>query len=198
MENRRCARSVELPGEGITPISLVKVSPLAHDLGEANPIVAAMELGAPAATQIVFHTRVLPASDPLLQNVKLPEGPAGDKTSALKAPVKRFVVDVAVDPHDLAFTPMSDGTYHDQVFYYVFAYDANGKPVNQLRQGFEVNLTAQQYAQVMAPDGASHVAPHRMAIDLPAGDMTLRIVVRESASAHLGSFELPVTVLPAR
>ena len=162
-----------------------------HNLGEANPITAAMELGAPAATQIVFQTRVLPASDPLLQNVKLPEGPTGDKTSKLKGPVKRFVVDIAVDPHDLAFTPMSDGTYRDEIFYYIFAYDANGKPVNELRQGFQLNISAKQYAWMMAANGAGHIDPHRMAIDLPAGEMTLRIVVYEPPSAHIGSFQPP-------
>ncbi len=162
-----------------------------HNLGEANPVTAAMELGAPPATQIVFHTRVLPASDPLLQNVKLPEGPTGDKASKLKGPVKRFVVDIAVDPHDLAFTPMSDGTYHDEIFYYIFAYDANGDLVNKLQQGFQLNISAKQYAWMMAANGTGHIDPHRMAIDLPAGEMTLRIVVYEPPSAHIGSFQPP-------
>ncbi len=85
-----------------------------------------MELGALSVRKLCFTLACFLPSDPLLQNVKLPEGPAGDNASKLKAPVKRFVVDVAVDPHDMWFTPVSDGTYHDEIFYYIFAYDANG------------------------------------------------------------------------
>jgi hypothetical protein len=43
-------------------------------------------------------------------------------------------------------------------------------------------------------NGTSHVAPHRMAIDLPAGEMALRIAVFESPSNHIGSLEVPLTV----
>jgi hypothetical protein len=34
----------------------------------------------------------------------------------------------------------------------------------------------------------------RLAIDLPAGNLTLRLVVHDKASGQLGSIELPLTI----
>lgn len=168
-------------------------NPSAHDPGSTSLTEAATQLGAPPATQIQFRARVLSASDPLLQGAKLPDGPAGEMASTLKVPLRRFIVDVTVDPHDLTFEQMPEGTYRSEISYGLFAYDLNGRRVNDLHQGFQVNLNAEQYARIMAADGANHIVPHRLAIDLPTGEIALRIIVYEPPTAHIGSLEVPVT-----
>jgi hypothetical protein len=65
--------------------------------------------------------------------------------------------------------------------------------VNELQQGFPINFCTQQYAWMLSANGTGHITPQRMAIDLPTGEMALRIAVYEPRSAHVGSFQVPVT-----
>ena len=55
------------------------------------------------ATQIWFSARVLPATDPLFKDLKMPDAPASDAPSALKGPLHRYIVDMKVDPHWLNY-----------------------------------------------------------------------------------------------
>ena len=75
----------------------------AHDAKQITPILAAMLHGAPPATQILFNTRVLPASDPHFRDTKFSETPAGQDAAQLKGPLHRTVVDLLVDPRGLDF-----------------------------------------------------------------------------------------------
>jgi hypothetical protein len=39
-----------------------------------------------------------------------------------------------------------------------------------------------------------HLPPHRMAIDLPVGEIALRVVVYDPAASRAGSLEIPIEV----
>jgi hypothetical protein len=45
----------------------------------------------------------------------------------LKAPVKRYLVDYAVDIHPLTFTSTPDGVLHGRLEFFIIACDADGK-----------------------------------------------------------------------
>jgi VWFA-related protein len=159
--------------------------------GMPTPMTEAAKLGAPPSTQILFQTRVLPASDPQFQGAALNSGPAGDRSAGLKGGAHRYVVDLSVNPAGLTFTQGGDGSSRAQLDCALEAYDAEGKPVNTLGRALAFNYSLQQYQHLQATGGT---VPVRLALDLPAGGVALRVVVYDPASARTGSVEIPVQV----
>jgi VWFA-related protein len=166
--------------------------PSEHTPGAASLIMAATQRGAPPVTQILFQARVLPATDPLFEGAKLPEGPAGELTSTLKAPAHRIIADLKVDPRGLAYEQAADGTRQAKVEFALVAYDADGKRTNYVDQTLYLNLRPEQYAQALTAG-----IPARLAIDLPQGEAFLRIAVHDLNAGRAGSLEIPLSV-PAR
>lgn len=161
----------------------------AKDAAQIAPVVAAMLHGAPPATQILFNTRVLPASDPHFRGTKFSATPAGQNAAQLKGPLHRTVVDLLVDPRGLDFTTAADGTRQDTVEFVLVAYDSDGKRVNYVDRPAPLGLDAEHYARVRASG-----FPVRMELDLPAGVFSLRIAVYDLNSGHIGSLEVPLAV----
>ena len=160
--------------------------------GETTLIMAATLHGAPPSTQILFKAQVLSAADPLLQHEKLPQGPAGELTSSLKGPIHRYIVDLrseAASSHGVAFEPQPDSTHHAKVEYTLVAYDAEGKRLNYLDIGLQLSPDSQQYQKIAAGG-----IPARLAIDLPEGQVYLRIAVHDLTAGRVGSLELPLQV----
>jgi VWFA-related protein len=161
----------------------------AHDAKQITPILAAMLHGAPPATQILFNTRVLPASDAHFRDSKFSGTPAGQDAAQLKGPLHRTVVDLLVDPRGLDFATAADGTRQDNVEFVLVAYDSDGKRVNYVDRPAPIGLDAEHYAKVRASG-----FPVRMELDLPAGNFSLRIAVYDLNSGHIGSLEVPLQV----
>ncbi len=162
--------------------------PSAVNPGKTSSVVAATLHGAPPSTQILFQARVLPATDPQLKGAKLPDGPAGEMTATLKGPPNRYIVDVLVDPRQLAFTVTAGSVYQAEIEFALVAYDSEARCVNDLDRPFLLKLKAEQYAQIMTT--GIHV---RFPIDLPAGQNSLRIAVYDLATLRAGSLEAPLT-----
>jgi hypothetical protein len=163
--------------------------PSAHNPGKANLATAAVLHGAPPATQIVFDARVLAATDPLLKDIKVADGPAGEMSASLKGQPHRYVVDLIVDAHTLAFDLSPEGVHLSQVEFVLVAYDGESQRVNYVDRGLLLKLKPEQYASAMAT--GIHL---RFAIDFPAGQNSLRIAVHDLAAERVGSLEVPITV----
>jgi VWFA-related protein len=160
-----------------------------HDAAKPSMTAAAIEMGAPPATQILFQARVLAVNDPQLKGVKLPDGPAGAMAANLKGPVSQYAVEVMIDPHDIQFEETPEGTNRAAIELAAIAYDGDGKRVNYYDRGFTLNLKAEQYAHLKAGR-----IPALLTIDLPAGRVALRIVVVDRAAGRTGSLEVPMAV----
>jgi VWFA-related protein len=145
--------------------------------------------GAPAARQILFRARVLPATDPLLRGTTIQTGPAGEMAAALKEPVQLTIVDVTLDAHSLALKETADGAHEARVELTLVAYDASGKRLNYLVRGVQLRIAREIYEQTMAEG-----VPLRLALDLPAGESSLRIAIYDLDAGRVGSLEVPVTV----
>jgi VWFA-related protein len=163
--------------------------PSAHHPGETSPIVAASWHGAPPASQITFVARVLPGSDPLLQGVKLTEGPMGDLASKLKGPKHRYVTDIVLDLHGLVFDTLADGSHQAHVEFAITVYDAEGTRVNYLEHAVQLALRPDRFEKLMASG-----VPIRAEIDLPEGQDSLRIAIHDLSAHRVGSLEIPVHV----
>ncbi len=145
--------------------------------------------GAPLSTQILFQTRVLPATDPEFKDANLPSGPAGELSASLKGLAHRYIVDLAVDPHTVIFDSSADGSQTGSIEFTLVAYDADGKRLNFIDRATKLALNPSQYAQLMKTG-----IPVRMALDLPAGEQSLRIAVHDILGVRVGSLEIPLTV----
>jgi hypothetical protein len=152
-------------------------------------MTAAALHGAPSATQIIFTAQVLAATDPLLQGAKLPTGPAGELSATLKGPTERFVVNFTLSPSTLSLDVAPDGTRNGKIELALIAYDANGNRVNDADRQFQLAIKPEVFERVAAK-GIAVLVP----IDLPAGQNSLRIAVRDLDAGRTGSLEVPVAV----
>ncbi len=163
----------------------------ADDSAKSNTGASAVALtvlhGAPPATEIALQARVLPASDSLFKNVKLPIGPAGQMAATMKGPTQRYVIDLGVDPHDLSFDATPDGAESAHIEFVLVDYDAEGNRVNYLDQALNATFTSKQYADAMA--NGLHA---RMQLDVPATHSSLRIAVEDLNAGRAGSLEVDV------
>jgi hypothetical protein len=163
--------------------------PSLQNPGNASLTESATLHGAPPATQILFDARVLPASDPQLKGSELPGGPGGEMTAALKGKPQRYEVDFIVAPRGLSYEVTPDGVRQATIEFTLVAYDGEAKRVNYLDKGYLLRLKAEQYLQIMST--GIHV---RFPIDLPSGQISLRMAVHDMNAGRVGSMEVPVTV----
>jgi VWFA-related protein len=165
--------------------------PSTHNPGEPSLMTSATLLGAPPATQVLFLARVLPDSDPLFQDANLPKAPAGEMSATLKGPVHRYIVDLTLEPHSITYVETPDGTHKAEIEFVLAAYDAETTRINYLDTSAQLNFRDQRYARVMATG-----IPVRLALDLPLGQISLRIAVHDLSAGRAGSLEIPVAVEP--
>lgn len=163
--------------------------PSSHTPGQTSLIVAATRHGAPPSTQILFQARVLPANDPQLGGATLPSGSGGEMTATLNGPVHRYYVDLKIDSHSLLYDSSPDGTLHSKAEFTLVVYDSDGRRVNYLDSGFQLNLKAPQLAQTMETG-----VRIRLPLDMPMGRFSLRIAVHDLTAGRAGSLEIPIAV----
>lgn len=155
---------------------------------QAKLLDAATAHDAPPATQILFKARVLPASDPSFQGVSLP---GGQLAGALMGPAERYIIDLTLDAHDLAFDSLPDGSRRDPIEFSIVAYGKDGQRLNAYDQKFQLGLQEAQY-QHLLNSGISV----RLPFDLPTGQSDLRIAVFDLNANRAGSLEVPLEVTP--
>jgi VWFA-related protein len=159
--------------------------------GPPKAIADAAQLGAPPSTQVLFEARALPAGDPQIHGPVPNEGAASANAAGFPGGAHRYVVDLDVDPQSLTFAGEANGTRRTQFECALVAYDGEGKAMNTVGREFNFDLPAEQYQQLQA--GGKEV-PVRLAVDLPAGETVLRIVVYDPGSARTGALEIPLHV----
>jgi VWFA-related protein len=157
--------------------------------GAASLKTEAMELGAPPSTQILFQARVLRAGDAQFMGAALDDKTAGEKATGFPGGIHRYVVDLSVQPQSLTFAEGAGGARSTQLQCGLAAYNGQGEAVNSLFRTFDINLRSEEYERLRATDKG---IPVRLALDLPAGEVTLRIVVYASGTVKTGSLEIPV------
>ncbi len=149
----------------------------------------AFQFGAPPPSDILFKVRVIPASDPAAKGFTPAPGPAGASAKNLKRPLTRYLIDYMVDAHHFTFRKTPDGVAHTRLEFTVLAYDADGKVINFTEHAFGLDLTSEDYTKIM-----SGGLPQHQEIDLPVGQFSLRVVVRDLDSPRAGATEVPLTV----
>ncbi|HZL50167.1 MAG TPA: hypothetical protein VFC37_04375, partial [Terracidiphilus sp.] len=164
--------------------------PSAHNPGTSSTIESAAVHGAPAATQVLFLARVLPATDPAFQEIPISNTPSGEMAASLKGPTRCYLVDLTVDPHGLVFNDEAGGVRQAQVEFVLEAYDSDGKRENYVDRSYAINIKPEDFVQKMETGVRA-----RLALDLPEGHSFMRVAVEDLVAGHAGSLEVPVTVV---
>jgi VWFA-related protein len=163
--------------------------PSAHNPGAAGTMDSAALHGAPSATQVLLLARVLPSTAPEFQGIPIPSAPAGEMAASLKGVTKRYLVDLTVDPQTLTFTNGSGGVHQAQLEFLLTAYDNDGKRLNYVDRSYAINIKPEEFAGRMKTGVRG-----RLALDLPVGNLSLRVVVEDLVAGKAGSLEIPVVV----
>jgi VWFA-related protein len=151
--------------------------------GRLTPLIAAMQHGVLPQSQVLFRVRVLPSNAPELRGEKLSPDPAGALAQTLKPPVQRYVADFTIDPRGFEFKTLPDGRVHRELELTQVAYDVEGVRLNYTDGGFAIDTAPAQQGIQMHQE-----------IDLPAGQVYLRIGVHDLISGRIGTAEIPLQI----
>ena len=148
---------------------------------------AAMGGGVPPATQLLFDVRVGHSTE-LAKPTDPPVMGALDPRLK-KAVLSRYSFLYLLPMSQISFADGPDGTHSGSLEFDVAAYDADGKLATMISQTMKLPLTADEYQQFVK-------TPFQFLqqLDLPPGQMTLRIGILDGVSNKVGTLEIPLTV----
>lgn len=149
--------------------------------GAVNPLIAAMQRGAPDLSEVLFRARALPAEGAGVKAVAATPASAGAMAAELKNP-RRYVVDYWINPETLEIAALPDGHRQTKVELTEVVYNRAGVRQNYNDTGLEVDLNP-------GPLQPIHL---QQQIDVPEGQMFLRLGVQDMASRRIGTLEIPL------
>lgn len=150
----------------------------------ADLMKAAMKGNAPAATQLLFDVQATPKAQPAANPVSQSTRPH----TARKVSIPYDVL-YSVPQRQIAFAAGRDGTQTGAVEFDLAAYDIYGRLVASRSQTMNLPLTAGEYRQfIETPFQFS------LQLDLPPGQISLRIGVLDTTSNKVGTLEIPLSV----
>ncbi|HLW52374.1 MAG TPA: VWA domain-containing protein [Candidatus Angelobacter sp.] len=148
----------------------------------------ALQPDAPAYSQILFRARILADGEPGTEGLQS-VGPAGDLAGKLKPPIRRCWIEYNVDLHQVSAEINAEGFYRSNIEFMVIAYNQNGKLVNASRRALKLGIPPSKYDEVLQSGYPVHDA-----IDLPEGQVWLRLAVHDIATDRIGSLEVPLRI----
>ncbi|MBS1799989.1 MAG: VWA domain-containing protein [Acidobacteria bacterium] len=150
----------------------------------------AMMHGAPSPTEIIFQTRVVPASASTEEDLA-PGTVAGPDSSRVKPPYRRYNVIFAADPRNIRFTQSADGNYASQVQFVTYVYDRDGQLITRTGNEVHTNLSRAEYVALFR--GGLHFVQQVSVPD--KGDYYFRIGLHDMDGDHAGAVEFPVAAV---
>jgi VWFA-related protein len=164
----------------LTPASLT--TPAAVD-----DMAESMRRGVPTSSQILFDVRVEPHTGELNPAGTKPAGVLNPKLQ--DRPLKRYDVQYIFPGRQIMFSDAPNGKHHGALEFEVAAYDVNGTMLNSISQSIELPLSNDAYLKLQK-------TPFQFfqQLDLPPGDIFLRIGVHDMTAARIGTLEIPLAV----
>jgi len=151
--------------------------------GSRDVFLASMERGVPASSQIVFDVRAAaPDQAP-------PSGTVAGAISAMKNRAARYVIDYAANLATINLTENPNGVRQGHVDALAIAYDRDGKLLNWAGNKVPIALDQAAWDQ----SSRSGLQIHQV-LDLPAGDVFLRVGLYDPNSGRFGSMEIPLHI----
>ncbi len=154
-----------------------------------NNMQASMGRGVPTSSQLLFDVRVEPTT-----TAPKPTDPPvmGVLDEKLKGkPLVRYDFQYIFPARQITFTDGPGGSHKGSVEFDVAAYDVYGKLITSLSQTIPLPLTADQYERMVKSQTPFQFFQQ---LDLPPGEMFLRVGVLDGVSDKVGTLEIPLTV----
>ena len=148
---------------------------------------ASMGRGVPTSSQILFTVRVEPQTD----TVNPPETKTlGTLDPKLQSkPLRRYELHFSLPGRQVTFNPAPAGLHKGSLEFDIAAYDVYGTLITTLSQTIDLSLTEDRYKQLQTK-------PFQLAqaIDLPLGEIFLRVGVLDAVADKTGTMEIPLAV----
>jgi VWFA-related protein len=174
----------DISNNAITPgLTLATTAPEPY----GSNMAASMGRGVPTSSQILFTVNVQPHSADLNSSSDDVKGILDPKLKG-KA-LRRYDLQYSLPARQITFAQEPKGTRKGSLEFDVAAYDVYGKLITSLSQSINLPITAEQYQKLAG-------TPFRFfqQVDLPPGEMFIRVGVLDVGSDHTGTLELPLTV----
>jgi VWFA-related protein len=163
------------------------------EIGQPIDVPKAMGRNMPTSHQILFDVQIEPST-----TAPTPAEPPGTilgtldpavKAKLKDKPLTRYGFSYSIPAAQLTFTPAPGNTHKGSVELDLAAFDTDGKLVTGLSQTVTMPLADARYKQFIQ-------GPFRFVqqIDLPPGQLFLRIGVLDRTSNKVGTLEIPLTV----
>jgi VWFA-related protein len=165
------------------PTKLASTTPDPAD----NTMVASMARFAPTATQLLFDVKFAPTTtEPRPTDPPVVGVPAPDFKSK---PLTRYDIFYSIPPDQVTFTTAPDGSHNASIQFAVVASDVFSKLVTSVSRTLQLPLSPDEYDQFL-------LSPFQFLqqIDLPAGQLFVRVGILDEASKKIGTLEIPLTV----
>ena len=170
-------------GSGLTPAS----TPASPEIS-SNHMAASMRRGTPASTQILFDVRVEPTTGVINEAGVEPVGTLNPKLK--DKTLKRYGVYFIFPFRQITFNETPEHVRKGALEFQVAAYDVQGTMLNSISQTVTLPLKPEAYLKLQG-------TPFRFyeQLDLPPGDIFLRVGIHDVTSGHVGTLEIPLTVV---
>ena len=162
-------------------LALATTPPDAH----AGDMKAAMSRNMPTSTALLFYVDVEPSTTP----AKPADPPVmGTLDASFKdKPLTRYAFSYSISAGWLAYTNGPNATHNGSLELDIAAYDADAKLVTSLSQTVKMSLNDTTVANKEPLNFSQQ-------IDLPAGQLFVRVGVLDGVSNKLGTLEIPLRV----
>ena len=148
---------------------------------------ASMGRGVPTSTQLLFDVRVQPSTGSLNAPGTKVLGVLDPKLQ--DKPLKRYDFQYIFPGRQITFSDGPDGTHKGNLEFDIAAYDVYGKLITSLSQTIPLPLKQDAYQRMVK-------APFQFfqQLDLPPGEMFVRVGILDGVSDKTGTLEIPLTV----
>ena len=147
--------------------------------------------GAPSPSEIMVKARVLPPPPPAEDTLAPGNSPNAKLKEPIKGPYRRYLIDIAADPNDVALVRATDGKFTGDLQVMTFVYDQNGILIDTTAKSIHTNLTPDGYRQLYQRGLQLH---QEVSVPLK-GDYYLRIGLHDLNSNRVGAVEVPVAAV---
>jgi VWFA-related protein len=148
-----------------------------------SSFLGSMEHDIPASSQIVFDVRVAAPDQ------KPPSGSVAGANSAMKNRAARYAIDYAAALGTIGLTENANGARQGHIEAVAIAYDRDGNRLNWTGISVPIILDQAEWNQF----SRSGLQIHQV-LDLPAGDVYLRVGLYDPNSGRFGTYEVPLHV----
>ena len=182
---RRGYNADDIQHNAITPtLSLATAAPPSY----GSNMTASMGRGVPTTSQIKFLVSVRPSTEPVKPTDPQLLGTLDPKL--VGKPLVRYDLEYSLPPSQLMFAVQPDKTVRSSLEFDIAAYDVYGKRITGLSQSISPRpITVEQYKAMLKKP-----LQFFQQIDLPAGEIFLRVGVLDRVSDKVGTMEIPLTV----